>query len=840
MVLIRAGRSSFFESFPAAQDRGASGGRREAPAAMPAIPRPSRPWRPSRPPLPLLPLLLLLPLISPPSPVRGTEMPAAEDAAAPGEVSLPLKDYLALADLAERADQARAAAKLQREAPLAAVAVQRIGVEITAGAAGAADGGEGDGEGGEARIAADLEVVVQGHPQEPLPLPLAGVAVSVEVQSSSAGTPAAGKGTAGTAGAAGAAVATVDGGGATGPGLFLIAPRPGRYLVRTRSRARFASVHGESRVALSRIVAPVAVLDVALPADLAWECAGAVVVEDRVDGGSRRLRLSAGRGLEPVLVLRRRVAGDQAAELLAQDVVATFVELRPEGPRRHDMVLYEVARGALSDLVVDLPPGLEVERAGTDEGQVDPVIEGSRLVVHRQHRLKGSGYLVLTSRPAAGAGALPLGLIVPAVAPRARYLAAASSVSGAVAPLPAASWLRVDLDDLPRVLGEALAALDVTQAWRLSDQAPAAGVGLQVTTAPQAAVLETVVRRRLTTTLLTVDGTLLHRDSFELAQAGEALSLELPPGAILWSAAVDGVPVRPLLRGAALAVPLGGGGARVVEVVAVLDKAIAKGRSRLAMELARVQAPVVEHRWRLLLPESARYRFRAGELRPAVERLPDSAVRVGATLSQSELARIPTARDAWKLLQATPGVLIDRVNVGGTESGQQTTYTSPAPQRGFSGHVADSAGRSLPGVAVTVTTVAQLPPQVQVSDAAGHFAMPDLPPGTYELHAELPGFSPVTYSGIRLMKSGGGAWIEITLQPATSETITVHSESPLLDEKAIRAGSLAVLNELRQGLVGGVRPLPVAIPQAGKALLLTGVLPPARVTAELEVRSGSK
>jgi hypothetical protein len=42
---------------------------------------------------------------------------------------------------------------------------------------------------------------------------------------------------------------------------------------------------------------------------------------------------------------------------------------------------------------------------------------------------------------------------------------------------------------------------------------------------------------------------------------------------------------------------------------------------------------------------------------------------------------------------------------------------------------------------------------------------------------------------------------------------------------------------LRQGLVGGVRPLPVTIPQAGKALWLAGALPPAVVGVTLEVKS---
>ena len=36
-----------------------------------------------------------------------------------------------------------------------------------------------------------------------------------------------------------------------------------------------------------------------------------------------------------------------------------------------------------------------------------------------------------------------------------------------------------------------------------------------------------------------------------------------------------------------------------------------------------------------------------------------------------ELQEIPSARDPWVVLQTIPGVIVDRVNVGGSESGQQ-------------------------------------------------------------------------------------------------------------------------------------------------------------------------
>ncbi len=57
--------------------------------------------------------------------------------------------------------------------------------------------------------------------------------------------------------------------------------------------------------------------------------------------------------------------------------------------------------------------------------------------------------------------------------------------------------------------------------------------------------------------------------------------------------------------------------------------------------------------------------------------LDERKVSTGTTVTQTELEKIPTARDPWVILQQTPGVLIDRVNVGGNESGQQSTYISP-------------------------------------------------------------------------------------------------------------------------------------------------------------------
>ncbi len=46
----------------------------------------------------------------------------------------------------------------------------------------------------------------------------------------------------------------------------------------------------------------------------------------------------------------------------------------------------------------------------------------------------------------------------------------------------------------------------------------------------------------------------------------------------------------------------------------------------------------------------------------------------GVSLASRDLEKVPTARDPWALLSQAPGVQIDRVNVGGNESGQQANF----------------------------------------------------------------------------------------------------------------------------------------------------------------------
>jgi len=43
-------------------------------------------------------------------------------------------------------------------------------------------------------------------------------------------------------------------------------------------------------------------------------------------------------------------------------------------------------------------------------------------------------------------------------------------------------------------------------------------------------------------------------------------------------------------------------------------------------------------------------------------------------VTYEELQQVPSSRDPWVVLQTVPGIIVDRVNVGGAESGQQSNY----------------------------------------------------------------------------------------------------------------------------------------------------------------------
>ncbi len=111
------------------------------------------------------------------------------------------------------------------------------------------------------------------------------------------------------------------------------------------------------------------------------------------------------------------------------------------------------------------------------------------------------------------------------------------------------------------------------------------------------------------------------------------------------------------------------------------------------------------------------------------------------------------------------------------------------------GTVTDDKGAPLPGV--TVTTTGNGAPQVQVTNAQGQFRFLGLTPASYQLKAELEGFSTIDYPNI-VINIGRNTQIEVKLSAAVEDVITVTAESPLLDERRISSGATVSQTELEK------------------------------------------
>src|SRR5580765_3222079 len=57
---------------------------------------------------------------------------------------------------------------------------------------------------------------------------------------------------------------------------------------------------------------------------------------------------------------------------------------------------------------------------------------------------------------------------------------------------------------------------------------------------------------------------------------------------------------------------------------------------------------------------------------PLVDR---KATGTATNITSDELTKIPGSRDPFALMRSVPGVLVDRVNIGGNETGQQSNFT---------------------------------------------------------------------------------------------------------------------------------------------------------------------
>ena len=71
----------------------------------------------------------------------------------------------------------------------------------------------------------------------------------------------------------------------------------------------------------------------------------------------------------------------------------------------------------------------------------------------------------------------------------------------------------------------------------------------------------------------------------------------------------------------------------------------------------------------------------------------------------------------------------------------------------ISGVVLDPSGAAIPNVRITLTEIRTAVKASATSDSVGNYIIPFLPPGEYEIQAEVAGFQSLVRKGIRLAPS---------------------------------------------------------------------------------------
>src|SRR6267378_8482458 len=104
------------------------------------------------------------------------------------------------------------------------------------------------------------------------------------------------------------------------------------------------------------------------------------------------------------------------------------------------------------------------------------------------------------------------------------------------------------------------------------------------------------------------------------------------------------------------------------------------------------------------------------------------------------------------------------------------------------GTVTDSSAGAVANVKVTITETNTGISRTSQTNDSGNYVFPDLPPGTYTVTAEQPGFKRASRAGFDVIANTTGR-VDLVLQPgSSSETIVVEAETPILQTERADTG----------------------------------------------------
>jgi Carboxypeptidase regulatory-like domain len=139
----------------------------------------------------------------------------------------------------------------------------------------------------------------------------------------------------------------------------------------------------------------------------------------------------------------------------------------------------------------------------------------------------------------------------------------------------------------------------------------------------------------------------------------------------------------------------------------------------------------------------------------------------------------------------------------------------------LTGRVTDPSGATVPNVKVTAIKLDTNSTFSTVGGSEGFYTVPLLPPGTYQVTAEAPGFKRYVQSGVEVASNVRVAVnIELALG-SPNESVTITADAPPLETASASAGQAISTREVENLPINGRAPMDLAVMAYG--VVNTGV-----------------
>ncbi|HKP13246.1 MAG TPA: carboxypeptidase-like regulatory domain-containing protein, partial [Blastocatellia bacterium] len=324
---------------------------------------------------------------------------------------------------------------------------------------------------------------------------------------------------------------------------------------------------------------------------------------------------------------------------------------------------------------------------------------------------------------------------------------------------------------------------------------------------PDGAVLSAIAERATITTLLNVEGKSLTEVTLRVRNHAQPfVKVELPQGASLLSAEVEGEKVKPVQGTDGSRVPLLRAGFRPAGAYTVSFVYLSAGppfgkSGAYELGLPAMDVPVNLVMWEVFLPD-----------RLEVKQFGGNALSANLFPARAQDTLMGARDDADEIDQSA--WMQNGVDLGSLQAGQ------------VGGIVVDPNGAVIAGATVTVVNTQTGATQKVTSDGEGHWVVSGMPPGPLRVKVDSQGFASnvqeLNYEASRPARLG------VTLNVSTaSETVSVTAspadrdrESRRLEDQArkakdaqLSAPSQNVLSLQRR--VAGILPVRVDVPRAG-------------------------